>query len=70
MREDQFLSFCDYYERFLQAELVRVERELSELDEYRRGERTSNKPLGSVFYANTGARLAELMTTMERWDQR
>lgn len=67
MTESQYLSFVDYYQRFVEAELAHVEREVSELDEYRRGERTSDKPLGSVFFANAGSRLQQLITAMEHW---
>ncbi len=67
MTEEQYLAFVDYYRRFIEAELAHVEREATELDEYRRGERTSDKPLGSVFWANAGERLQGLIREMEVW---
>lgn len=67
MTESQYLAFVDYYRHFVEAELAHVEREAEELAAYRRGERRSDKPLGSVFYSNAGHRLQGLLEEMTHW---
>jgi hypothetical protein len=65
--EQAFLDFADHYCAFLKAEISHVKRELDELRDFQEGKRVSDKPLGSVFYANVGHRLAGLLMEMEYW---